>query len=64
MMYETRVPAMNSMPSVVAPSTTDEPRSGCLSSSTIIMPHTTRCGTKPTVNVFTRSALRPSEHAR
>jgi hypothetical protein len=60
-MYEIRAPAMNSMPSVVAPSTTDEPRSGCLSSTTIIMPHTTTCGTKPTVNVLTWSALRPSE---
>ena len=53
-----RVPAMNSMPSVVAPSTIDEPRSGCSSSSAIIAPHTTRCGTKPTVNVLTWSALR------
>ena len=60
-MYEIRAPATNSMPSVVAPSTTDDPRSGCLSRSAIIAAHTTMCGTNPTVNALTRSAFLPSE---
>jgi hypothetical protein len=50
--------------SVAMPRMTAVPRSGCLRSSPIITPHTSMCGTNPTVNDFTFSAFFASEKAR
>jgi hypothetical protein len=54
-------PATKSIVNVRRRRTTALPKSGCLRQRSMKTPATMRCGRKPTVKVFTRSAFLASE---